>query len=104
MLFLIDEDMLMNFFNHNEKAIRLFDKFNKCIKNKLPMDIITTNSILIYSITHCPPETEFGYIQQALSVMQVVPSYADYTNKGAIRQELLRIGAMIAGGRRHGIV
>lgn len=102
--FLIDDSALKDMFEGKNKGSSddLLKKLKKMNDGGMNIKALTTLSAFLRAIFLSDPKVEIGKIQKALSFLQVAPSFADFKNGDAVRNEIMIVAKIISdrgGGR-----
>jgi len=98
-IILIDESVLRQMFAGSNKgnAGEVMMKLKEMYDKGIPIKAMTTLSSFLRAIFLLETNTPINNIQKTLSFLEVAPSFSDFKNEVAVRDELLEFAKVMGG-------
>ena len=98
--FIIDDSALKDMFEGKNKGSsnNLLKKLKEMNDSGMKVTAVTTLSAFLRAIFLSDSKVEIGKIQKMLSFLQVAPSFADFKNGDAVRDEIMQFANIMSGG------
>jgi len=82
-----------------QQFTELLKKMND-LENKKHLEVFTTSSSLFRAIFLSNEKTNINNLQKILSFISIVPSFADFKNEEAVRNEIIEVAKIFTGVRK----
>jgi len=101
-IFIIDCSALKNIFEgkNKEKSNDLLNKLKEMNDKGIKVTALTTLSSFLRAIFLSDPKVEIGKIQKTLTFLEVAPSFADFKNEEAVRDELIKFAKIMSRDKK----
>jgi len=99
--FILDHSALKDIFEGKNKGNSndLLKKMKEMHDGGMKITAITTLAAFLRAIYLSESKVEIGKIQKTLSFLQVVPSFADFKNEKAVRDEIIKVARIMSGDK-----